>query len=282
MEQRFNGQQRDLFRSSEAGVINDVLNDIYFLIKHEKPLYCRWKKLEGVKERCLNVPVKPLKRFMEGYLVNLIKKGKIHESCHGGEVGWSPKTSLETHLPCNTALSFDLESAFENVPFNSVLSFFYDRLEKINEEERILFSRLFSSLCTVHYGEKRGLPQGSPGSMALFNRILFNMDQELNTKSKSKGLSYTRWVDDITITSRNDNDIESMLGSVELVGRTHPLSKKKIFFQNEERIYLLGHKIISGKYVEKNSKEERLTYKTSPLVFEDWFGQKKDNLYEKW
>ncbi|MBI5871963.1 hypothetical protein HZB88_02660, partial [archaeon] len=121
---------------------------------------------------------------------------------------------------------------------------------------------------------KRGLPIGSPISMAMFNRILYPLDKILFSKSNEKGFSYSRWVDDITISSPLDIGIEYFLGSLDLVDL--PIARDKVFFQGSCNIYLLGHKIVSGKFIYKNTKEEKLKNKSPPVNLDEFKN------YEAW
>lgn len=262
--------------------LNETLDEIFLMINQGSPLYQRWSQNIGGKERELSVPDKSLRKFLDPYLLGFIKRNGVHRKCHGGEKGWSPKTSLEKHLPCSCAFSFDLKSAFENVDYDKVYDFFYKHLEDMlnfNASEKEKIAEFFSLLCTVNYSERRVLPQGSPAGIPLFNRILFPLDQELNLKAEERGFEYSRWVDDMTLTSSDPESPESFLGALELVARNFPISREKTFFQDSEKIYLLGHKIQNNKVL-KNTKEERLKEKCMPLNYEEWFMGKRK--YELW
>jgi hypothetical protein len=178
------------------------------------------------------------------------------------------KRSLEMHLPCSCAFSFDLESAFQNIPEAGVYEFFMEIIPECEQREEAC--RLFSFLATVNYNGNRGLPQGSPLSIALFNRILYELDERLDCGARQRELRYSRWVDDMTISSPQPQQIENLLGAVELTSLYFPVSKEKIFFQNGDRIYLLGHRIERDR-VTKNSKEEKNAYKAPPLNFDEFF-----------
>jgi len=257
--------------------LNEVLDEVFSVIKQGKPLYQRWVQKIDNKERKLSVPNKSLRKFLDSYLLDFIKKSEIHERCCGGEKGWNPKNSLETHIPCSCAFSFDLKSAFENLDYDKVYTFFEKGLENFPEKEKL--TEFFSFLCTVKYSEKRGLPQGSSVSLALFNRILFPLDYKLKQKADERGFRYSRWVDDLTITSSESRTLEHFLGALELTERNFPISKEKVFFQNNEKIYLLGHKIQNNQVL-KNSKEDRLREKCKPLDYEKVFVVGKK--YESW
>ncbi len=277
-------RQEELFEFNESRESLDIiLDDIFSLIRNKKSLYQRWVKKDGDKERKLSVPKKPLRNFIENYILDFIKRNDVHEKCHGGEVGWSVKRSLETLLPCESALSFDLEKAFENIPIESVFNFFYELFEdNLSYEEKESIARFLSMLCTVKYSNKRGLPQGSPCSMALFNRILVPLDEVLYQKSKERGFRYIRWVDDISITSPNKVGIENFLGAVELTEKYSSIAKEKTFFQEGDKIYLLGYKICDTKILEKNTKEEKLRNKSPSINFHEWFGENKIKNYKPW
>jgi hypothetical protein len=271
--------QKDLF---EKNKFDSCLDDLFYSIKQRKPLYQTWTQDINGKKRCLSVPNKPLKELINDYILYFIKKKEVHETCHGGEKEWSVKRSLETHLPCLSALSFDLKSAFENIPFKIVYDFFYGLLpEYISYSDKEEISRFFSLLSTVRYINKRGLPQGSPISVFIFNRCLYNLDKELTQKSNERDLRYSRWVDDFTISSKGNKGIEYFLGAIELVNRFFEISKEKIYFQNGNDIYLLGHKI-NYSLILKNTKEEKLRNKSLPINFNEWFGENKIKNYELW
>jgi len=272
--------QKDLFKQFSEESLDLILDNISSLIKEKKPLYQRWFQKTGDKKRLFNVPKKPLRKLIDIYLLSLIKIKQKHDQCHGGEKEWSVKKSLETHLPCKSTLSFDLENAFENINIEHVFDLFYELLDdSLSQKERNDFANFLSIINTVKYSDKRGLPQGSPCSMALFNRVLYSLDEKLSKKSIERNLRYSRWVDDITISSQDKKGIEYFLGAIELAAGYFSISKEKIFFQDGNEIYLLGHEI-KNNIITKNTKEEKLRNKVSPLNFDEFF--KGKSFYDSW
>lgn len=261
--------------------LESILDNLTLQIENNKPLYNQWMQKVNGKNRYLSVPTQSLNIFIREYLRDFIKKREIYGGCHGGEIGWSVKKSLETHLPFENVLSFDLEKAFENVPLEKVYNFFYELLgDNLAFEEREAIADFFSNICTVDYSDKRGLPQGSPCSMILFNRILYSLDQLLSKKADEKGLTYSRWVDDITISSQNKQEIGYFFGAVELTAEQFPVSKQKVFFQENEA-YLLGYRINKNNIM-KNTKEQKLRDKVHPLDFNKFLGKNKIMSYDSW
>ncbi|MCP6719551.1 MAG: reverse transcriptase domain-containing protein [Patescibacteria group bacterium] len=274
--------QADLFGVDGDGEnLNSTLDEIFSVVSNREPLYRRWSQ-EADKNRNFSVPKKPLGRFIEGYLLPLVKTAEPYEGCHGGELGWGVRKSLATHIPCRSAFSFDLKNAFESFPEQKVYDFYFGLVGGIQTEERELVTRFLTEVSTVPYQGNHELPVGSSLSMALFNRALNPLDQRLTRAAEQRGFRYSRWVDDITLSSPYEMRAESFFGAVELTESHHLVSKHKVYFQSNGDIYLLGYKITSEGRVLKNTNEERLRDKTPPLNFEEWFGENRIRNYESW
>lgn len=271
-------QQMDLFGGDDFEAEIEELERLY----NERRLYRRWAQKTGPKTRYLAVPNPDFARFIKRYILPTIKRVAPHDKSHGGERGWSPKASLQTHLPFEAVLSFDLSSAFNNVGINEVFGLFYQTFPQLNEDDRIDFSGFLATLLTTTYDGKRAIPQGAPHSMPLFNRILRNLDVRLGESASAKEFNYTRWVDDITISSPQCTKVEEFLGAVDLTAQRFPVARHKIFFQEATvPVYLLGHVIEKGR-VYKNSPSEREANKVQPLDYDQWFGDNSKKNYRAW
>ncbi len=258
----------------------ESIDNLLEVMEKGRPLYNQWVQKIGSKERVLSVPKRELENFL-GYFKGFIKTMPVHEKCHGGEQHWTPRKSLEAHLPCQSAFSFDLASAFENLRAELVFGFMGEALYSLNQCDRRNVAGFFAILCTVKYEEKRGLPQGASISMPLFNRILYPLDCVLSDRADEKGMVYSRWVDDITISSSDEKNVRKFFGAVDLVMNEFPIVEHKIFFQNEEPVYLLGHKIVDNKVL-KNSAEERLKCKVGPLNLNEVYTPDNYRNYAPW
>lgn len=253
--------------------INNYINDIEKLYR-EGRLYRKWSQVIESKRRNFSVPNPVFDEFLKLYVNPIIQDMKIHPKAHGGENGWSTKRSLETHLPVETAFSFDMEDAFSNVNIRHVFQFFY---KSFNDRK---FSGFLSFLLTNLDGDRRILPQGATHSMAMFNRILYEFDAEIEAKCNERDFIYTRWVDDMTISSSSSLEMNEFCGAIKLAEKYFPVAKCKIFFQKmPDNIYLLGHMIQQNK-VSKNSKEERERNKALPIDYSYHFNS--ESKYRKW
>ena len=244
--------QLDLFNSEK---LEDVLREIEGLVVRDRPIYKRWKQKDAKgKERDLAVPKEPLKKFFQFYLKPFLLEIPNHPCSHGGEIiskraaGFSPHTSLRFHVPIGSVLSFDLSSAYKAVTIEDVFDLYNNNLEdKVNDPNlRTNVGGLLAALSTVFYPDTntRALPQGSPISSLLFNRALYSLDEQLSNYSKEHGLTFTRWIDDFTLSSRDSNlSAEIFYTVLGIVSKNYPLAEHKVYLQRKPPYFLLGHKI---------------------------------------
>ncbi|MBI2107014.1 hypothetical protein HYT57_03445 [Candidatus Woesearchaeota archaeon] len=240
-----------------------LLDDLLALKGERKHLYQRWSQRINGKVRDISIPQDSLEHLLIEYVKPIIMEAPCHSQCHGGEQGFSPKKSLSRHLPLGTVLSFDLANAFKNTHIQYVFDFYYTLFEnKIeNREIRRDIAGFLTSISTVYYSDTQisALPVGSPISICLFNRLFYPIDEVLHICALKKGLRYTRWVDDITISAKETNrNPEKICGAISMVRREFPIAVNKVFFQqNVPEFYLLGHKIIGNRITKMNKEKSK-------------------------
>ena len=251
-------KQELLFDNRESR-LESLFDELLTLREKKRPLYRKWTQQVGSKERSLSTPQKPLDELLRNYVKEIVLQAPIHPQAHGGEAGWSTQKSLQQHLPLGTVLSFDLSNAFGNVHSQYVFDFFYRLFESVDEDTRVDLSGFLTHLTTTIYGDYiiPSLPQGSPLSMSLFNRIFYPVDELFYKSACKRNLRYTRWVDDLIISAAESNRRPTkILGAVSIVREDFPLAPNKLFFQQDlPYYYLLGHKIL-GNMIIKVDKEE--------------------------
>lgn len=260
MAELLSAQEPDLFGARR---VEELLVRLHAETRQGRSYYRRWERAVDGKTRRISVP-SPTVRELLAYVRPLILRVPAHGLAHGAEPGWSPARSLSQHVPCRTALTFDLRDAFVHVTEEDVRGFYLTHLPVADRKEEI--ACVLADLCTVPYGGKRGLPQGAPHSAPLFNRILRPIDDLLAQECARRGMRCTRWVDDYTITSPEEVALADMLGSVALVERRFPVARHKVFHQRLP-VYALGQVICAGG-VRKNSREEMALRKPPPVADE--------------
>jgi hypothetical protein len=150
-------------------------------------------------------------------------------------------------MPFNTVLSCDISQAFQSAESNFVFEFYYNLASKYLPENMAGDTAGFlTTLSTVAYyrSGNYALPQGSPISMALFNRMLYPIDENSERICQGNGMQYSRWVDDIIITSQKPHENHyRFTGVLSEIWMSNPMPIHKVFFQNKEPFYILGQEI---------------------------------------
>lgn len=132
-------------------------------------------------------------------------------SAHGFVSERSIITNAHCHKNKRYVVNIDLENFFPSIHFGRVLGLFQSKPYSLPFDAAKVLAQIS---CTSH------LPQGSPSSPIISNMICAQLDHQLQNYAKSIGLFYTRYADDITLSSnhvylsdklgiiKNNNNIE--------------------------------------------------------------------------
>lgn len=143
------------------------------------------------KARPIDAPNSRLKILQKSIAESLGKCYVPRDVVHGFVTGRSVRSNAETHLQRRHIVNVDLKSFFATITEGRVVGL----LISIGIDKET--SEIIARLCC-----KGGvLPQGSPASPILSNMVCFRMDKALLRFAKSRRLLYTRYADDITLSS---------------------------------------------------------------------------------
>lgn len=157
---------------------------------------------------------------------------------HGFVNGKSTKSNALVHLDKKYLLSLDIKNFFESINKKSVS----DAFKSLGFRNDIA-----SELATICTLEDR-LVQGFPTSPTVANIVCVKMDDEIQKLCLKHGAYYTRYADDISISSNNDipqvDDIVAILKSFQFELNT---SKTKKFKKGQNQ-YVTGLSISDSSY----------------------------------
>lgn len=170
------------------------------------------EKKSGGKRK-ISAPKPKLKELQNWILENILHKIPYTVEAHGFIKERSIVTNAQPHLNKDIVVNIDLKDFFPTVTYKRVKGLFH----KIGYSEEI--ATILSLLCTyseinettldgvtyyVQSGERK-LPQGSPASPAISNMIVYKMDQKINGLAKKLNFSYTRYADDMSFSTHQEN-----------------------------------------------------------------------------
>jgi RNA-directed DNA polymerase len=105
-------------------------------------------------------------------------------------------TNAEMHLNKKNVLNVDLENFFDSFNFGRVRGFF---IANRNFEIDPYIATIIAQIAC----HENKLPQGSPCSPVISNLITHSLDIRLSSLAKSYSCTYSRYADDITLSTRN-------------------------------------------------------------------------------
>ncbi len=146
------------------------------------------------KPRIIHAPNDHLKQTQRVILRRLLRNLRSHPAAVGFEKGRSIVTGARQHVGKAVVLHFDVVDFFPNTSADQVYRYF-----------RAIGWNLAASKLLVRLVTHNGaLPQGAPTSPRLSNLVNYLLDERLTRLCDEVGASYTRYADDITISSESD------------------------------------------------------------------------------
>lgn len=214
---------QDLSQFSEEIRISESLIRKY--IGFADYYYCTYeipKKSGGA--RLIAQPCRELKAIQSWILRNILDNLSSSDASKGFEIGSSIYDNAYPHIGSNVILALDIDNFFPSIPGNKVYGVFYSLGYPKN------ISSALTSLCTY----KGFLPQGSPASPKLANLVCSKLDARIQGYAGKKGITYTRYADDITLSCQSIKLIENAKSFVQTIIRDEG------FRVNKKKTRLLG------------------------------------------
>lgn len=143
------------------------------------------------------------------------------------------------------------------------------------------FSNEASEILTKLVTYNGFLPQGSSTSAVIANLILWEKEPQLVQQFKQSGFCYTRYVDDITISSKKrieKKEIQAIIGRIIYLLKSYDMKlnrKKTQFLTRNQRMSVTGRNVNSNKVTLPNNKRDNT--RTAVLQFE-----KKASFAKSW
>ncbi|MGG2079572.1 retron Ec67 family RNA-directed DNA polymerase/endonuclease [Lelliottia nimipressuralis] len=183
--------------------IDPVFMTRVIYIRNTDNLYSQFtiKKKNG-SDRHISAPDPELKEIqsrlsdlLQDCLNNIRENSKEDNNfSHGFERNRSIITNAEKHKSKKWVLNIDLSNFFDEFNFGRVRGYFLKNKNfSLNTELSTLIAKI-----ACHQDK---LPQGSPCSPVITNLILVSLDRRLSNLCNRAGCTYTRYADDITIST---------------------------------------------------------------------------------
>lgn len=177
--------------SSPSDIFNMSEKEIYYVSNN---ISAHYKKVEIPKKthgvRTIYIPCEKLMHMQRIILNEFLCEYRISKSATAYHKGSLLTLNAKPHLNKKYILKLDIKDFFSNITYGRVYHMFLSHFP-------VRYAKLFAELCC--YNDK--LIQGAPTSPAISNIIMLDFDNSVEHYCKDNGISYTRYCDDITLSS---------------------------------------------------------------------------------
>ena len=182
-------------------------------------------KSDGTKRK-LSVPDLILKRVQRSIAENILAYYPISRFATAYKYGANVQKNAIYHVGKRKILKLDIQGFFDNIMYSRVKDVVFYK-EKFSEPIRILLSML------CYYRD--ALPQGAPTSPAITNIIMYDFDEKIGNYCEQRGISFTRYCDDMTFSGDfNEKEIIDLVKS--------ELKKLGLFLKNRKTAVITNSK----------------------------------------
>ena len=195
-------------------------------------------KKDRLSYRVICAPQGPLKDIQKNIAVFLSSRFIHHPSSFGFQKNKDIKANALLHTNKGFVFNVDIKDFFASVRFGHFLTIYEENNEILNFDIESL--NLIKEICFISIqngqmnieGQSYNLPQGAPTSPILSNIFFHSLDQDINNLCNEYGISYSRYVDDLSFSGKQNifqyesvfrNRLESLLDTFGL-----KLNAKKI------------------------------------------------------
>lgn len=190
----------------------DGANWTYWLNTFTEIYYVEYKlKKKTGLIRTVSAPCTLLKELQKDLLQQINKKFKTHPLAFATK-GQDYIQNALVHQGATELFRLDIQEFYPSCTIKQLLSVIKDSelLDFVKENVPLLFASLPSKKPEQNkFSQKHfSLPTGAPASPVIANLALFSLDEKLEKLSKEYGASYTRYLDDITISFKEELSIE--------------------------------------------------------------------------
>ena len=207
-------------------------------------------KKSGNGKRVIAQPAKEVKAIQYWIINNLLNGLRQHGCAYAYTKNRSIKDNAQAHISNSYLIKLDFENFFNSIKDDDFIHFCSDsQLSSLNNSDiQYLLRALFWA---PNRNDKLCLSIGAPSSPLLSNLIMFNFDSTLHDYCHMMNLTYTRYADDITISTNNKNIHRSIIYHVEriLKGLAYPklkINKNKTILASKANRRIITGLILSN------------------------------------
>lgn len=203
----------------------------------------------GAKRRTIYAPSPSLKMMQTRLRELVLLPIETPEFVHGFVPGHSLKTNASAHVDAGMVVNIDLKDFFPSISAKRVFGFWkwvFDGIEDEKERNKVAWMATGITTFDDH------LCQGFVTSPDIANRVAWKLDRRVSALAASKGLTYTRYADDLTFSAKAyDGNCRWLIEAVSQIAEEEgfKVNNKKIAVMRPHR-----RQVVTGLVVNRDSK----------------------------
>ena len=178
----------------------------------------------------------------------------IHKSATAYVKGSSIRLNAEQHRKKQFFLKLDFKQFFSSIKRSDFLNYLKTKNQNFNDEySNFICDIAFRDDSVPH--KESSLPIGASTSPSISNILLYLFDEKISEYSRSLGITYTRYADDLTFSHNEPNKLNSIENKIrKLLQKISYPSNLQI--NNKKTLYMSkkGRRQITGLYITPNGK----------------------------
>ncbi|MHA3511803.1 retron St85 family RNA-directed DNA polymerase [Yersinia enterocolitica] len=201
------------------GELTAKVDNLQQLLKSRPSTHYKVYKIpkRSIGFRLIAQPTKNLKHVQRIIIDLLLNKIKVHENATAYIQGKNISFNASIHQKSNYLLKLDLENFFNSIKPNM----FFMELKRQNIHLTYDDTVILEQLCFWNRSKKKNgslvLSVGAPSSPFISNALMYTFDKELSDFCISHNVSYSRYADDMTFSTKEKNILQTIYKRVEFL-----------------------------------------------------------------
>lgn len=189
------------FLCKELSVSKQEITDFVSLAPNKYKVYTIPKRTSG--KRVIAQPAKRLKEFQRALIKLLEQILPVHDTAFAYKRHIGIKENARQHQNSNYLLKMDFQNFFYSINPELLFLIFKKLNIKTSSEDCYLLTNILFFNPSKKKGGKLVLSIGAPSSPFISNSIMYFFDKAIYEFCLDKGITYTRYADDLTFSCQN-------------------------------------------------------------------------------
>ena len=171
---------------------------------------------ENGERRTIAQPAKNSKLLQQIVIEDYLSSLPIHDCVMAYKKGIGIKDNAEMHKKNQYLLKMDFKNFFHSIVPDDLIKHVEKhkiKIEKLSKEDIFVLERLF--FWHDRKDKQFKMSIGAPSSPFLSNTILYEFDTKLSELAKKENVTYTRYADDLTLTTNEKEVLKSFPKKIE-------------------------------------------------------------------